>query len=103
MKPIPIDPSSLRFLSLKSDEDRKFLEEVQLLRAIAKKITSTMSTRDSKADVYWFVVSGLRPVIDTYGKGSATSNEARALLNDAINDVSKSFVNVYNDRVSIKN
>ena len=88
-------------MSLKNDEDRKFIEEVQLLRAIAKKITSTI-TVDSKPDVYWLVVSGLRPVIDLHGKNSPSTLEALSLLNDALNDVSKSFENVYNNRVSQK-
>lgn len=101
LKPTSIDQSSLRALSLKNDEDKKFLEEVQLLRAIAKKIPSTI-TADSKPDVYWLVVSGLHPVIEFHGKESASAMEALSLLNDALNDLSKSFVNVYNDKVSRK-
>ncbi|XP_043464847.1 ATPase H(+)-transporting accessory protein 2 [Leptopilina heterotoma] len=99
LKPMPIDPSSLQFLSLKCEEDKKFLEEVQLLREIANKITSTITTKDSNPDVYWFVVSGLSRVIELHGKGSPSSTEALALLNDALNDVSESFVNVYNGKV----
>ena len=57
---------------------------------------------DSKPDVYWLVVSGLRPVIDLHGKESASTMEALSLLNDALNELSKSFVNVYNDKVSQK-
>ncbi|XP_033214858.1 ATPase H(+)-transporting accessory protein 2 [Belonocnema kinseyi] len=100
LKPTSIDQSSLRALSLKNDEDKKFLDEIQLLRAIAKKIPSTI-TADSKPDVYWLVVSGLHPVIEFHGKESASVMEALSLLNDAFSDLSKSFVNVYNDKVLI--
>lgn len=98
LKPTPLDASSLKHLSTENDEDRKFLEEVQLLRAIAQKVVTTIKS-DSKADVYWFVVSNLRPVLDVHGKDSAAAKEALFLLNDAISDVSKAFMNVYEDQV----
>lgn len=100
LKPTSIDESSLKALSLKNDEDRKFLEEVQLLRAIAKKVPSAIST-DNKADVYWLVISGLRPVFDIHGKNSVAAKEALTLLNEAVHDVSKAFMEVYKNQVLI--
>lgn len=98
MKPSPIDESSLKALSLKSDDDRKFLDEVQLLRAIAKKVPTAISS-DDKADVYWLVVSGLKSVFDVHGKNSLAAKEALTLLNEALHDVSKAFMDAYKNQV----
>ena len=100
LKPTSIDESSLKALNLKNDEDRKFLEEVQLLRAIAKKVPSAV-TADNKSDVYWLVVSGLRPVFDVHGKNSVAAKEALTLLNEALHDVSKAFMDAYKNQVSL--
>ncbi|XP_011301396.1 renin receptor isoform X3 [Fopius arisanus] len=100
LKPNPVDASSLKHLSLSNDEDRKFIEELELLRAIAQKVPSTI-TANSKPDVYWFVVSGLRPVIDLHGKDSEATKEAFKLLNDAVNDVSNAFTDIYNGQVVV--
>lgn len=81
-----------------NEEDRKFLEEVQLLYAIAKKVPTAIKS-DGKPDVYWLVVSGLKPVFDAHGTDSAAAREALSLLNDAINSVSKAFVDVYKKQV----
>ena len=59
-------------------------------------------TADGKPDVYWLVVSGVRPLIDAYGKDSPAVKEALSLLNDALTDVSKAFMDVYSDKVAIE-
>ncbi|XP_031777735.1 renin receptor isoform X1 [Nasonia vitripennis] len=100
LKPTSIDESSLKALSLKNDEDRKFLEEIQLLRAIAKKVPSAVSA-DGKPDVYWLVVSGLKPVFDIHGKNSVAAKEALTLLNEALHDVNKAFMDAYKNQVLI--
>lgn len=100
LKPNESDQSSLEFLDLKNEEDSRFMGEIQLLRAIANKIRATI-TANSKPDVYWLVVSGLRPVMDLHGNDSPATKEALSLLNDALSDVSKAFMDVYNDRVLI--
>lgn len=99
LKPTSIDESSLKALSLKNDEDRKFIDEVQLLHAIAKKIPSAINT-NGRADVYWLVVSGLKPVFDLHGKDSVAAKEALTLLNEALESVSKAFKDVYKNQVS---
>lgn len=98
LKPTSIDESSLKALSLKNDEDRKFLEEIQLLRAIAKKVPTAVSA-DGKSDVYWLVVSGLKPVFDIHGKNSLAAKEALTLLNEALHDINKAFVDAYKNQV----
>lgn len=100
LKPVPIDESSLKALSLKNEEDRKFLEEIQLLRAIAKKVPTAIKA-DNKADVYWLVVSGLRPVFDYHGKNSTAAKEALFLLNNAFNVISEAFMKAYDNKVII--
>ncbi|XP_012284064.1 renin receptor isoform X2 [Orussus abietinus] len=99
LKPTAMD-KSLKYLNLNNEEDRKFLEEVQLLHAIAKKVPSAIHV-DSKPDVYWLVVSGLRPVLDLHGKDSPAVKEALSLLNNGLNDVCKAFMEVYDYKVLI--
>lgn len=98
LKPMPME-FPLEILSQKNDVDRQFLEEMQLLRAIAEKVPSAIKA-DSVSDVYWFVVSGLRPVLDSYGKESKAAKEGLALLKTTVQDISKAFRKQYNDAVS---
>ncbi|XP_076651824.1 ATPase H(+)-transporting accessory protein 2 isoform X1 [Halictus rubicundus] len=100
LKPTPIDETSLKALNLRKEEDKKFLEEVQLLHAIAKKAPSAIKP-DSKPDVYWLVVSGLQPVFDAYGSNSTSSKEALVLLNNALNMVRDAFIEAYDGQVLI--
>ncbi|CAK9832994.1 ATPase H(+)-transporting accessory protein 2 [Anthophora retusa] len=100
LKPTPIDETSLRALSLRKDVDTKFLEEVQLLHAIAKKAPSAIKP-DSKSDIYWFVISGLQPVFDAYGSNSTVSKEALSLLNNALNVIHDTFIQAYDGKVLI--
>ncbi|XP_031835299.1 ATPase H(+)-transporting accessory protein 2 isoform X2 [Nomia melanderi] len=100
LKPTPIDETSLKALNLRKEEDRKFLEEVQLLHAIAKKAPSAIKP-DSKPDIYWLVVSGLQPIFDAYGNNSTTSKEALSLLNNALNVISDAFIQAYDGQVLI--
>ncbi|XP_078042500.1 ATPase H(+)-transporting accessory protein 2 isoform X1 [Augochlora pura] len=98
LKPTPINETSLKALNLRKDEDRKFLEEVQLLHAIAKKAPSAIKP-DSKPDVYWLVVSGLKPVYDLYGSNSPSYQEASTLLYNALNMVRDAFNEAYDGQV----
>ena len=100
LKPTPIDETSLRALSLGKEEDKKFLEEVQLLHAIANKAPSAIKP-DSKPDIYWLVVSSLRPILDTYGSNSTASREALSLLNNALNVIHDAFIQAYDGQVLI--
>lgn len=88
----------LKSLSSEIEEDHKFVEEMQLLHAIADNAFSAKK-HDSGTDVYWLVVSALKPVLDLHGNTSATADEAYALLKDAIEHVSKAFVNTYDGKV----
>lgn len=96
----PANMEELKALSSEVEEDRKFVEEVQLLHAIADNASSAKK-HDSGlgTDVYWLVVSALRPILDLHGNTSAAAEEAYALLNDAIERVSKAFVNTYDGKV----
>ncbi|XP_050474016.1 renin receptor isoform X2 [Bombus huntii] len=100
LKPTPIDETSLRALSLGKEEDKKFLEEVELLHAIANKAPSAIKP-DSKPDIYWLVVSSLRPILDTYGSNSTASREALSLLNNALNVIHDAFIQAYDGQVLI--
>ncbi|EZA62636.1 renin receptor isoform X2 [Ooceraea biroi] len=90
----------LKALNSEVEEDHKFVEEMQLLHAIADK-ASAAKKHDSSTDVYWLVVSALKPVLDLHGNTSETAAEAYTLLNDAMEHVSKAFVNTYDGKAVI--
>lgn len=71
---------------------------MQLLQAIAKKVPTAIKA-DDKPDVYWLVVSGLRPVLDLHGKNSTAAKEALLLMNNAFNSISEAFMKVYDKKV----
>jgi renin receptor len=96
----PVNMEKLKSLSSEIEEDRKFVEEMQLLHAIADNAFSAKK-HDSGTDVYWLVVSALRPVLDLHGNMSAVTDEANTLLTDAIEHVSKAFVNTYDGKIVI--
>lgn len=89
----------LKALSLEIEEDRKFIEEIQLLHAIADKPSA--KKHYSGTDVYWLVVSALKPVLELHGNTSAAAKEAYTLLNDALKHVCNAFVNTYEGKVPI--
>jgi len=91
---------NLKTLNLELEEDRKYVEQIQLLHAIADNGYSAKK-HDSGTDVFWLVVSGLKSVLDLHGNTSAAATEAYMLLNDAIECVCNAFVNNYDGKVII--
>lgn len=100
LKTTPINNTSLTALNPNREDDRKALEEVQLLHAIAQKVPSVIKA-DSNPDVYWFVVSQIKPVIDAYGKNSSAEAEALSLLKKAIMDIAQAFVKAYDNKTIV--
>ncbi|XP_020284350.1 renin receptor isoform X3 [Pseudomyrmex gracilis] len=96
----PASMEKLVSLSPEVEEDRRFVEEIQLLHAIADNASSAKK-HDSGTDVYWLVVSALRPILDLHGNSSAPVVEAYTLLNEAMEHVSKAFVNTYDGKVVV--
>lgn len=88
----------LKTLSSEVEEDRKFVEEMQLLHAIADNAFSAKK-HDSGTYVCWLVVSALGPVLDLHGNTSVVAKEAYMLLSDALEHVSKAFINTYDGKV----
>ncbi|GAB1868477.1 Renin receptor [Camponotus japonicus] len=82
------------------EEDRKFVEEMRLLNAVADNASSAKK-HDSGTDVYWLVVSALKPVVDLYGNTSAAAKEAFTLLNDAMEHITTAFVDAYDGKVVV--
>ncbi|XP_066591249.1 ATPase H(+)-transporting accessory protein 2 isoform X3 [Prorops nasuta] len=104
LKLVPVEESSLRALNLENEVDRKFYEEIQLIHAIAKKISSNEkaeSERDTMVGLYWLVVSQLRAIYDQHGKNSEAAMEALHLLNNALNTLSEAFIDLYDGKVLI--
>ncbi|XP_072763498.1 ATPase H(+)-transporting accessory protein 2 isoform X3 [Anoplolepis gracilipes] len=95
----PANIEELKFLKPNVEEDRKFVEEMQLLHAIAE--NAKKQKPKEKPIVYWLVVSGLKPLQDLHGNTSVETKEAYMLLNDGMEHVSKSFVNTYDGQVIV--
>ncbi|XP_018047247.1 PREDICTED: renin receptor isoform X3 [Atta colombica] len=98
LKPTKIE--KLKALNSKIEEDHKFVEEIQLLHAIGDNALSAKK-HDSGTDVYWLVVSTLKPCLEMHGNSSAAAEEAYQLLNDGIEHVSKGFLNIYDGKIVI--
>ncbi|XP_071648726.1 ATPase H(+)-transporting accessory protein 2 isoform X4 [Temnothorax longispinosus] len=98
LKPANMEKEKLKSLNSEVEEDRKFVEEIQLLHAVAD---NAAKKHDSGTDVYWLVVSGLKPVLDLHGNTSAAAEEASTLLSDAIDHVSNAFVNTYDGKIVV--
>ncbi|XP_011139827.1 renin receptor isoform X2 [Harpegnathos saltator] len=96
----PANIEKLTTLNLEIEEDRKFVEEIQLLKAIADNASSTKK-HNTETDVYWIVVSGLKPVLDLHGNNSEAAKEACTLLDDAIDQIYQAFVSAYDGKVVI--
>lgn len=91
----------LKVLSSEVEEDRKFIEEIQLLHAIADNASAT-KVHDSGTNVVWLVISAFKPVLDLHGNNSAAIDEAYMLLNNAVERISKVFEDVYKGQVRNK-
>ncbi|XP_018403727.1 PREDICTED: renin receptor isoform X3 [Cyphomyrmex costatus] len=96
----PTKMEKLDFLNLEIEEDRKFVEEMQLLCAIGDNAFSAKK-HDSGTDVYWLIVSTLRSLWDRHENNSTVKEEAYKLLNRVIEHVSKGFVNTYDGKIVI--
>lgn len=88
----------MKYLSLENDADKKFLEQIQLLNAISAKVSKTNPDHD-KRHVYWFVLSAMPAVLDFHGKDSAAAKESFDLLNQALTQLSSSFMKVFSEKV----
>ncbi|XP_018373333.1 PREDICTED: renin receptor isoform X1 [Trachymyrmex cornetzi] len=98
LKPTKIE--KLNVLNSEIEEDRKFIEEIQLLRAIGDNALSAKK-HDSGTDVYWLVVSALKPCLEMHGNSSTVNEEAFHLLTSGIEHVSKGLLNHYDGKIVI--
>lgn len=78
--------------------DRKLVEEIQLLHAIADNASSTKK-HDSGTCVYWLVISELRSFMECHGNMSTEAEEALSLMKDAIKCITAAFTQAYADNV----
>jgi len=83
------------YLKSNVEEDHRFLQEVNLLNAIADKIESGAVKKDSVPDYYRFRVLALHAVSDLHGENSTATKEAKQLLIEAINRLNEAFNKAY--------
>lgn len=83
------------------DEDREFLEEINLLNEIADKIETASIQRDFTPDLYWFRILKLHGLVDFHGENSTAAKEAKQLLNDVIMRLNQAFKKAYSGSVLV--
>jgi hypothetical protein len=54
---------------------------------------------DGLADVYWFEVTGLHALVDTFGEDSSVVSTAKASLASSLLLLSDVFATLYDDKV----
>jgi ABC-type uncharacterized transport system permease subunit len=64
-------------------------------------VESGLVYRDGVPDVYWNVVRSLHPVVDLHGSDSEAAKEAKQILQNVIDTITKAYVAAYQNRVSI--
>ncbi|CAB3235562.1 unnamed protein product [Arctia plantaginis] len=83
------------------EEDYQFLYELQALKAITAKVSSGVISPDNIVDFYNFRYSSLHPLSDFHGPNSAEIEEAKLLLSNALQELSKAFVKAYRGSVFV--
>ncbi|KAJ8724462.1 hypothetical protein PYW08_015936 [Mythimna loreyi] len=91
---------SLKHLKPSVDEDSNFLDELKTLKAITDKVSEGQAiTADNIIDLFNFRFLSLHPLSDYYGSSSLETKEAKKLLAEALQELSKAFVKAYDGSV----
>lgn len=96
----PTNIEKLKSLNWEVEEDRKFVEVIQLLNAIADNASSAKK-HDPGTHVYWLVVSGLKAIMELHGNKSIAATEASKLLKDAMEYINTAFTDGYDGKVLV--
>ncbi|XP_011255213.1 renin receptor isoform X2 [Camponotus floridanus] len=96
----PTNIEKLNSLNWEVEEDRKFVEVIQLLNAIADNASSAKK-HDPGTHVYWLVVSGLKAIMELHGNMSIAATEASTLLKHAMEHINTAFVDGYDGKVLV--
>ncbi|KAF9799901.1 hypothetical protein SFRURICE_013638 [Spodoptera frugiperda] len=85
----------LHHLKHNVEEDYLFINELDILRAVIKWIQDGGIVPDNQIDFFNFRIRSLHGVSDYHGPNSHQTKEAKKLLGEAIQDLSKAFVKAY--------
>ncbi|KAJ4444769.1 hypothetical protein ANN_06566 [Periplaneta americana] len=92
---------TVKYLNPSVAEDKQFLDEMAVLRTIAKLVDSGLVSCDGVPDVYWIVVRSLHAVMDLHGRDSEAAKEANKILQNVIHAQKKAFIQAYKGRVIV--
>lgn len=92
---------TVKYLDPSVAEDKQFLDEMAILRTIAKLVESGLVYRDGVPDVYWIVMRSLHSVMDLHGRDSEAAKEAKTIVKNVIHAHKKAFVQAYKGRVIV--
>ncbi|XP_037296853.1 ATPase H(+)-transporting accessory protein 2-like [Manduca sexta] len=90
-----VTKQSLQHLKYTVEEDVQFLYELAVLKAITQKIESGVVSADNIIDIYNFRFRSLHALSDFHGPNSLQTKEAKKLLGEALEDLTKAFVKAY--------
>ncbi|CAD0200363.1 unnamed protein product [Chrysodeixis includens] len=95
-----VPKQTLLHLKYSVEEDYQFLSELETLKSIAKKVESA-GTADNVIDLFYFRFTTLHALSDYHGPNSLQTKEAKKMLGDVLNDLSKAFVKAYDGSVLV--
>ncbi|CAH2040494.1 unnamed protein product, partial [Iphiclides podalirius] len=99
--PLKVTKQSLQHLKLNVEEDYQFLAELEALKAFINKVQSGAVSPDNIVDFYNFRFRSLHALSDFHGPKSLQAKEAKKLLGEALEDLSKAFVKAYDGSVLV--
>ncbi|KAJ0177776.1 hypothetical protein K1T71_006649 [Dendrolimus kikuchii] len=99
--PPKVTKQTLQHLKYSVEEDYQFLNELETLKAIIKKVNSGVISADNIVDFYNFRFSSLHALSDYHGPNSLQTKEAKKLLGKALGDLSDAFVKAYEGSVVV--
>ncbi|XP_022826342.1 uncharacterized protein LOC111356274 [Spodoptera litura] len=85
----------LHHLKYNVEEDYLFINELQILRAVIQWIQDGGIVPDNQIDFFNFRIRSLHGVSDYHGPNSKETTEAKKLLGEAVQELSKAFVEAY--------
>ncbi|XP_022919579.2 ATPase H(+)-transporting accessory protein 2 [Onthophagus taurus] len=90
-----------KYLNTDLEEDRKFVEEFQVLKAVADALELGTVQREALPKVLWLKLGSLHALSDVYGKNSTVVQEAKQLLSETFLTINQSLQKMFSGRVLI--
>ncbi|XP_028030178.1 renin receptor [Bombyx mandarina] len=96
-----VKKQSLQHLKSSVEEDFQFLSELAALKAVTEKVESGAISADNIIDFYNLRINSLHALRDFHGPNSLQTKEAKKLLGEALEELTKAFVKAYDGSVLV--